>query len=241
MTEGSRHRSHLSLHLSTHSHQNCDRGPVSISWLENPAGHLTPSTSLSCPFLNITSLGRYLLTLKLDESPLYILSTFCLFLPCIYQILTIYCVDHSLHRELPRGRVMLVKLYPVSMAPSLLLGTQRLCFYHAHHSVCSIAGLQEILLRDSELDCNLSGVLGTKVNKSQISSSCVVTSGTEKSRKEREEGEVSVERGSTPGLPCAHSSLYRWKKKGYLGWPGQRLVLKGSTKLEFWTSHPCVA
>lgn len=112
-----------------------------------------------------------------------------------------------------------------------------LCFYHAHHSVCSIAGLQEILLCDSELDCNLSGVLGAKVNKSQISSLSIVTSGTEKSRKEREEGEVSVEGGSTPGWPCAHSSLYRWKQKGYSGWPGQRLILKGSTKLEFWTSQ----
>lgn len=55
----------------------------------------------------------------------------------------------------------------------------------------------------------MSGVLGAKVNKSQISSLSIVTSGTEKSRKEREEGEVSVEGGSTPGWPCAHSSLYR--------------------------------
>lgn len=37
------------------------------------------------------------------------------------------------------------------------------------------------------------------MNKSQVSALSVVTSGSEKSRKEREEGEVSVEGGSTPG------------------------------------------
>ena len=37
------------------------------------------------------------------------------------------------------------------------------------------------------------------MNKSQVSALSVVTSGSEKSRKEREEGEVSVEEGSTPG------------------------------------------
>lgn len=39
----------------------------------------------------------------------------------------IYCVCHSLDSELPRGRTVAVKFYPVSASPTTVLGTEKRC------------------------------------------------------------------------------------------------------------------